>query len=470
MVESVAFVGAAGDSIYMAKQLFGTDGVRGIPGKYPLDDATLDRLGVALGEYVVSLGQARELRPRVLIGRDTRESGPHIAERIAHGLRAAGAEPVSAGVLTTPGVAWLVSREGFAAGVVISASHNPYHDNGVKLISSSGMKFPDAVEAVIEGSILSRNGAKTPAQAARTIAHNGDEKLHEDYLAGLREAVFPGAKLAGMKIVLDCANGAASKLAPQLFRSLGANVIAMNDAPDGRNINAAGGSLHPEGMQKRVVETGAALGVAFDGDADRAIFASASGKVVDGDGVLLAAGRYLKSTGKLKGSVIVGTTMANLGLERALEKSGLKLTRTAVGDRYVLEEMQRIGANLGGEQSGHILFLDDATTGDGMLTAVKIASLVAIAGPLDGLVADLKIFPQKIVNVPVKSKPPIDSLPEVARLLKEAEKALGKSGRVVLRYSGTEPLARVMVEAERDEDVRRWTESLAAALRSASGS
>jgi phosphoglucosamine mutase len=270
--------------------------------------------------------------------------------------------------------------------------------------------------------------------------------------------------------VLDCANGAASKLAPQLFRSLGANVIAMNDAPDGRNINAAGGSLHPEGMQKRVVETGAALGVAFDGDADRAIFASASGRVVDGDGVLLAAGRYLKSTGKLKGSVIVGTTMANLGLERALEKSGLKLTRTAVGDRYVLEEMQRIGANLGGEQSGHILFLDDATTGDGMLTAVKIASLVAIAGPLDGLVVDLKIFPQKIVNVPVKSKPPIDSLPEVARLLKEAEKALGKSGRVVLRYSGTEPLARVMVEAERDEDVRRWTESLASALRSAIGS
>jgi len=454
----------------MAKQLFGTDGVRGIPGEYPLDDATLDRLGVALGEYVVSHGQARELRPRVLIGRDTRESGPHIAERIAHGLRAAGAEPVSAGVLTTPGVAWLVSREGFAAGVVISASHNPYHDNGVKLISSSGMKFPDAVEAVIEGVILSRNGAEPPAQPARTIADHGDEKLHEDYLAGLRAAVFPGAKLAGMKIVLDCANGAASKLAPQLFRSLGANAIAMNDAPDGRNINAAGGSLHPEGMQKRVVETGAALGVAFDGDADRAIFASASGRVVDGDGVLLAAGRYLKSTGKLKGNVIVGTTMANLGLERALEKSGLKLARTAVGDRYVLEEMQRIGANLGGEQSGHILFLDDATTGDGMLTAVKIASLVSIAGPLDGLVADLKIFPQKIVNVPVKSKPPIDSLPEVARLLKEAEKALGKSGRVVLRYSGTEPLARVMVEAERDEDVRRWTESLASALRSAIGS
>jgi phosphoglucosamine mutase len=278
-----------------------------------------------------------------------------------------------------------------------------------------------------------------------------------------------GAKFAGMKIVLDCANGAASTLGPQLFRLLGANVIAMNDAPDGRNINTNSGSLHPEGMQKRVVETGAALGVAFDGDADRAIFASASGKLVDGDGVLLVAGRYLKSTDKLKGSVIVGTTMANMGLERSLQKSGLTLVRTAVGDRYVLEEMQRVGANLGGEQSGHILFLDDATTGDGMLTAVKIASLVSTSGPLDQLVADLKIYPQKIVNVKVNSKPPLDSLAEVRRILKQAESALGSSGRVVLRYSGTEPLARVMVEAERDEDVRRWTEALASALRSSIG-
>jgi phosphoglucosamine mutase len=452
----------------MAKELFGTDGIRGIPGEYPLDDATLGRVGVALGEYV----RAHSARPRVLIGRDTRESGPHIAARIARGLRAAGAEPVSAGVLTTPGVAWLVSREGFAAGVVISASHNPYHDNGVKLISSLGMKFPDLVEAALEGAILAPGSAAAAAGAAGVAGvfdDNSGERLHEDYLAGLRAAVFPGARLAGMKIVLDCANGAASRLAPALFRSLGASVMPMNDAPDGRNINAGCGSLHPEGMQRRVVEASAALGVAFDGDADRAIFSAASGKLVDGDGVLLVAGRYLKALGKLRGSVIVGTTMANLGLERALERSGLKLARTDVGDRYVLEEMQRIGANLGGEQSGHILFLDDATTGDGMLTAVKLASLVSIAGPLDGLVADLKVFPQRIVNVRVKSKPPLDSLPEVTRLRTEAERALGDSGRVVLRYSGTEPLARVMVEAEREEDVRRWTEALAAALRAAIG-
>jgi phosphoglucosamine mutase len=449
----------------MAKALFGTDGIRGIPGKYPLDDATLERVGESLGNYLA----ARMRNPRVLIGRDTRESGPHIAERIALGLTAANAEPVSAGVLTTPGVAWLVNREGFAAGVVISASHNPYHDNGVKLISSNGMKFPDAVEASIEESILSGNGAKARAAYAKAMAHGGDEKLHQDYLHGLRAAVVDGANLSGMKIVVDCANGAASGLAPELFRSLGADVVAMNDAPDGRNINLGGGSLHPDEMQKRVAETGAAMGVAFDGDADRAIFASASGKLVNGDGVLLVAGRYLKSKGQLKGNVIVGTSMANLGLERALDKDKLTLTRTDVGDRYVLEEMLRIGANLGGEQSGHILFLDDATTGDGMLTAVKIASIVSVAGPLDSLVADLKIFPQKIVNVRVRSKPPLDSLPEVARSLEDSKKALGNMGRVVLRYSGTEPLARVMVEAEREEDVRRWTETLATALKDSIG-
>ena len=448
----------------MAKQLFGTDGIRGVPGEYPLDNATLDRVGLALGTYLRARGV--DAKPRVLIGRDTRESGPHIAERIARGLTAAGAEPVSAGVVTTPGVAWLVSRENFAAGVVISASHNPYHDNGVKLISSNGMKFPDAVEAEIESLILSPGAASVGPDAVRL---EDNEAIDDDYLAGLRETVVPGAKLAGMKIVLDCANGAASNLAPKLFRSLGADVIAIHNTPDGKNINAGCGSLHPEEMQKRVAESGAALGVAFDGDADRALFASASGALVNGDGVLLVLGRYMKAQKQLHGDVIVGTTMANLGLERALENSGLNFVRTAVGDRYVLEEMQRIGANLGGEQSGHILLLDDATTGDGMLTAIKIASVVSISGPLDSLVADLKNFPQQIVNVKVKSKPPLDSLPEVWRRFTEAEKTLGKSGRVVLRYSGTEPLARVMVEAEHDSDVHHWTKTLADALRESIG-
>ena len=448
----------------MGKQLFGTDGIRGIPGEYPLDDLTLERVGLALGMHL----RGEDTRQtRVLIGRDTRESSPHIAECIAGGLATAGTEAVSAGVLTTPGVAWLVHRDRFAAGVVISASHNPYHDNGVKLISSSGTKFPDAVEAALENSILSKNGDSPAIKPARLT---DDDSFHNDYLEGLRRAVFPGSKLAGMKVVLDCANGAASKLAPTLFRSLGADVIAFNDSPNGLNINAGCGSLHPSGLQKQVVAVGAVLGVAFDGDADRAVFASASGKLVDGDGVLLVAGRYLQSTKKLRGDAIVGTTMANLGLERALSATGLKLVRTAVGDRYVLEEMLRIGANLGGEQSGHILFLDDATTGDGMLTAVKVASIVSIAGSLDQLVDDLKIFPQKIVNVRVQSKPALESLPEVIRALHEAERALGKSGRIVLRYSGTEPLARVMVEAEQVEDVVRWAQFLAKALETSIGS
>ncbi|HUJ81562.1 MAG TPA: phosphoglucosamine mutase [Candidatus Acidoferrales bacterium] len=450
----------------MSKQLFGTDGIRGVPGEFPLDDSTLVRVGAALGHYLRGEMAASDARNRVLIGRDTRESGPHIEECIARGLAAAGTQAFSSGVLTTPGVAWVVRNEGFAAGVVISASHNPYHDNGVKLVSSSGMKFPDAIELEIEQEILSPEEHEQVSASARI---ESDPKLEEDYLASLRALVPSGVNLGGMKIVLDCANGAASALAPRLFRSLGADVLAMNDQPDGKNINAGCGSLHPEVMQKKVVETRAALGVAFDGDADRAVFSSASGKLVDGDGVILSMGRYMKARGTLKGATIVGTTMANLGLERALEKSGLKLARASVGDRYVLEEMERIGANLGGEQSGHILFLDDATTGDGMLTAVKIASLVAAEGPLDSLVADLKIYPQTIVNVKVRSKPPLDTLPDVASTLAEAQKTLGDSGRVVLRYSGTEKLARVMVEAERDEDVRRWADALAGALKTAIG-
>ncbi|MGH9775672.1 MAG: phosphoglucosamine mutase [Candidatus Acidiferrales bacterium] len=445
----------------MAKQLFGTDGIRGIPGQFPLDDATLDRAGGALGEYV----REHTLHPRVLIGMDTRESGPHIAARIAHGLASAGSEPIFAGVLTTPGVAWLVCHNDFAGGVVISASHNPYHDNGVKLIASTGMKFPDQVEEEIEG-LMARRAPLDTANPAKLVAQ---ENLHAEYIAGLKKALCTGASLAGMRIVLDCANGAASHLAPELFRSLGAEVMAINAQPDGKNINASCGSLHPEGMQRKVTESRADIGVAFDGDADRAIFSSASGKLVDGDGVLFAAGEYLKATGKLKGPAIIGTTMANLGLERALAGVGLHFRRVPVGDRYVLEEMLRSGANLGGEQSGHIIFLDDATTGDGMLTALKIASLVSLRGPLDELVKELKIFPQTIVNVRVRSKPPLDSLPEVARELAAAEKALGQSGRIVLRYSGTEPLARVMVEAEAEKDVRRWSASVAAALRSSIG-
>lgn len=446
----------------MAKELFGTDGIRGIPGAYPLDDATLYGVARSLGKYLLE----NNPKPRVLIGMDTRESGPHIASQLAAGLADDGVEFLSAGIITTPGVACLVRRKKFSAGMVISASHNPYHDNGVKLFAGTGMKFPDDVEEHLETEIRAHKGRETAPHGAPVPA---DLSLDEEYLEYLRGRAIPGVNLRGLKLVLDCANGAASILGPALFRSLGADVTAIYDQPNGRNINDGCGSLHPEKLRARVLETHAALGVAFDGDADRAMFVSASGRHVDGDGVLLAAARYLQSAGQLRGGRVIGTTMANLGLERVLEKEGLSLARVPVGDRYVLEEMLRSGANLGGEQSGHIIFLDDATTGDGLLTALKIACLVAARGPLDELVAGLKVFPQTIVNVQVKSKPPLESLPPVAAAMDKATRALGAAGRIVVRYSGTEPKARVMVEAERAEDVSLWAETLASAIRATIG-
>jgi phosphoglucosamine mutase len=397
---------------------------------------------------------------------DTRESGPHIASQLAAGLADDGVAVLSAGVITTPGVACLVRQKKFSAGMVISASHNPFHDNGVKLFAGTGMKFPDDVEEHLETEILRHKGRETSPHG---VPISADLSLDEEYLAYLRGCVIPGANLKGLKMVLDCANGAASVLGPELFRSLGAEVIAIHNQPNGRNINDGCGSLHPEKLRDKVLETHSALGVAFDGDADRAMFVSAGGRHVDGDGVLLAAARYFKSIGQLRGGRVIGTTMANLGLERVLESEGLSLARMPVGDRYVLEEMLRSGANLGGEQSGHIIFLDDATTGDGLLTALKMACLVALRGPLDELVRGLKVFPQTIVNVKVTSKPPLESLPVVSAAIERATKTLGAAGRVVVRYSGTEPKARVMVEAEHAEDVTLWAETLASAIRGAIG-
>src|SRR6266849_43200 len=359
------------DRTSMPDELFGTDGIRGVPGKFPLDDRTLYWIGRSLGEYV----SASAPGPRVLIGMDTRESGLHIAGHIAAGLSAAGVNPAFAGVISTPGVACLVRQKGFSAGVVISASHNPFHDNGVKLFSRSGMKFPDEVEESLESGIWKRKDQDPGREQVRLEA---DESLDADYLEFLRSRAIPGAKLSGMKLVIDCANGAASRLGPALFHSLGAEVVAIHNQPDGRNINAGCGSLHPESLQRKVAETRAVLGVAFDGDADRAIFSDAAGHLVNGDGVLLAAARYMKQSGALKAGAVVGTTMSNLGLERALQAEGVRLIRAAVGDRYVFEEMQRTGANLGGEQSGHIIFLDHSVTGDGMLTALFIASLISL--------------------------------------------------------------------------------------------
>lgn len=446
----------------MGKQFFGTDGIRGVPGTPPLDDATLHAVGRSVGAYL----HKEHHQPHALIGMDTRESGPHIAAILAAALQQSQVEVTFAGVLTTPGVACLVRQNDFDLGVVISASHNPFHDNGVKLFSHAGMKFPEAVEAEIEAEIpcFMREAAQSAGAGLST-----DESLHSQYLDFLRSRMLPGANLKGLRIVLDCANGAAYRLGPGLFRSLGCEVVAIGTEPDGKNINAGCGSLHLEKLQQRVPEEKAALGVAFDGDADRALFVSASGKIVNGDGILLAVARFLRSAGKLPGGRVVATSMSNLGLERLLASEGIALARTNVGDRYVLEEMLRSGNALGGEQSGHIIFLEDSPAGDGLLTAVKVASLVALDGSLDELVRGLRDYPQTIVNVKVKGKPPLESLPDVAKALGEALTALGENGRIVLRYSGTEPLARVMVEAEHSADVERYSRSIARAIRGAIG-
>jgi phosphoglucosamine mutase len=446
----------------MGKELFGTDGIRGVPGTPPLDDQTLYATGRAIGGYL----QKEHGAAHVLIGMDTRESGPHIAAVLAAGLGKAGATAEFAGVITTPGIACLVRQNDFQAGVVISASHNPYHDNGIKLFSHAGMKFPDSVEETLEGEILKHRGEALPAEWPALTANHS---RHVEYLDFLRTHVDRNKNLTSFRIVLDCANGAAYQLGPEVFRSLGADVIAMGVEPNGKNINAGCGSLHLEGLRTRVLAEGATLGVAFDGDADRALFVCGSGRIVNGDGVLLAVARHMKSQGTLKNQRVVATSMSNLGLEKILEKEGVTLARAAVGDRYVLEEMVRSGNNLGGEQSGHIIFLDDSPAGDGLLTALKVASLVAQSGALESLVAGLKDYPQVILNVKVKAKPQLDTLPEVAKALAETERALGNNGRVVLRYSGTEPLARVMVEAEHDADVKRYSQMIADALRGAIG-
>jgi phosphoglucosamine mutase len=328
------------------------------------------------------------------------------------------------------------------------------------------MKFPDAEEEIIEAEIFRLRNQSVPAERPALVANH---KLHVEYLDFLKSHVLPGAKLSSYRVVLDCANGAAYQLGPELFRSLGVDLVAMGVTPDGRNINAGCGSLYLEGLRQRVLKEKAQLGVAFDGDADRALFVCGTGKIVNGDGVLLAVARHLKSQNALKQQRVVATPMSNLGLERALAREGISLARAAVGDRYVLEEMLKSDNNLGGEQSGHIIFLDDSPAGDGLLTAVKVASLVSMKGSLESLVQGLKDYPQVIVNVKVKAKPALNTLPEVVQALAEAESILGDNGRVVLRYSGTEPLARVMVEAERQADVDRFAKSIADALRQAIG-
>ena len=445
------------------RQLFGTDGIRGVAGEFPLTAESTFLIGRALGHDLLR----GKPKAQALIGQDTRKSSGWIADRVAAGLAAVGVDVHSAGVITTPGVAYLARSRGFAAGVVISASHNPWTDNGIKVFSGDGFKLTDARELAIEKDIfalLQRPGAaEDTALKVAGPSLPGEATLRKAYIESLASSV--SADLSRLRVLVDCANGAATAEAPELFRSMGIQATFTHVTPDGRNINEGCGALHPETLGRTVAESGGKfdLGVTFDGDADRALFCDDEGRVVNGDGVLLLTARDLQARGKLAESTVVATTMSNMGVEIALKKSGIRMLRASVGDKYVLEEMLKTGATLGGEQSGHIIFRDgDATTGDGLLTALRVMDVIVRSGrSLAELVGDLKVFPQKIQNVRVREKVPFAQVPEIQKAIEAAERELDGNGRVVVRYSGTEPLARVMVEAESEERMRAITAGIA---------
>lgn len=453
------------------RQLFGTDGIRGVAGEFPLTRESTYLIGRALGHDLIR-GNAKA---RVVIGQDTRESSRWIADRVWQGLASVGVEVRSAGVITTPGVAFLARSQGFDAGVVISASHNPWTDNGIKVFSGDGYKLPDAHELAIEKEIFTllqdSEAAPQPDSTATASSLPGDAGLRQAYVRWLAGNI--ATDLSRLRVAVDCANGAAAVEAPELFRALGIQAAFLHSAPDGQNINEQCGALHPETVAHCVTENKGQfdLGVTFDGDADRALFSDAQGRVVNGDAVLLVAAREMQSRGSLANGTVVATTMSNMGLDLALKRSGIRMLRANVGDKYVLEEMQRVGASLGGEQSGHILFRDrDATTGDGLLTALRVMEIMVRSGKsLADLAGDLKMFPQTIRNVRVREKVPFAQIPTVHQAIAAAERELDGNGRVVVRYSGTEALARVMIEAESKDQMDRIAEGIVAAIRTALG-
>jgi len=447
------------------RKLFGTDGIRAVAGEAPLDPRTIHAVGLALA-HTLRRGTAN---PRVILGMDTRESSEWISATIANGLREGGATVESAGVITTPGIAFLARKHGFHAGVVISASHNPWEDNGIKVFGHDGYKLPDEQELEIEDEIFRHLADPAFSSQALTRPLPVQTSHRHDYEAFLRQVV-PTLNLNGKSVVLDCANGAASAIAPELFATLGGTLHLTHSHPDGRNINERCGALHPEIVAAETLARKADVGITLDGDADRSLFADANGNVVNGDAVLLLAARDLQARGALKDNTVVATTMSNMGLEAALGLNRIRMLRAPVGDKYVLQMMRQHNATLGGEQSGHILFPAHSTTGDGLLTALLVLDIVQRSGKqLHQLVADLKVFPQVIVNVRVRQKQPLEQIPEVSQRIHEAEAALQGKGRVVVRYSGTEALARVMIEAESREEMERHAERIAEAIRSTLG-
>ena len=453
------------------RQLFGTDGIRGVAGEYPLDRRMVYAIGRALGQRLAE----RHADASVVIGQDTRESSAWISAVLAAGLTSSPVKAVSAGVITTPGVAYLARANGMSAGIVISASHNPWKDNGIKVFGADGYKLSDELEHAIEADIFAHLeqlavGAEHAGESFEMLP--GDAVLRRQYADWLTEMLGP-ADFSKLRVLVDCANGAATAIAPLVFEECGIAADFLHVEPTGRNINAGCGALYPDHVAEAVAASNGKydIGITFDGDSDRAMFADAEGRVVNGDGVMLLAARDMQAHVRLHNNTVVATTMSNMGLEAALKRSGIRMLRAPVGDKYVLEEMIKTGATLGGEQSGHILFRDmDTTTGDGILTALRVLEVMARTGKsLAELVADMKIFPQEIKNVHVREKAPLDQLPAVQTAIKAAESELDGNGRVVVRYSGTEKLARVMIEAESEEAMRRHTDAIADAIQLAIG-
>jgi phosphoglucosamine mutase len=437
-------------------RLFGTDGVRGTAGAYPLDPPTVRRIGAAL---VRALGAATSgnLPPRFLVGRDTRESGEWIEAELAHGASGEGAVVTSAGVVPTPAVAYLTRTAGFDAGVVISASHNPFEDNGIKVFSGRGEKFTERVERGIEEIVADPAWSAQGGKAGSVLRAD----LVGAYLDHLRGVLPQAAALEDIHLAVDCANGATTAVAPELFTRLGMTTTVIANHPDGRNINLACGSTHPEWLSQTVLEHGCSMGVAFDGDGDRAIFVDEHGAIVNGDAVLLICAAQLQREGRLTGGAVVATVMSNIGLELALRARGIDLVRSPVGDKYVMEEMLARGLSLGGEQSGHIIFSDYLFTGDGLCTALYVLRTMAMTGrSLSALAADLTTYPQVLLNVRVRDKVDLETVAPVAAAMRRVEARVAGQGRLVIRYSGTEPLLRVMIEGRDQHEIRAWAQEL----------
>jgi len=438
-------------------KLFGTDGIRGKAGVAPLEPVTVARVGAALVRSLMDGASPH----RFVIGRDTRESGEWIEQELARGLSSGGATVVSAGVVPTPAIAYLARTEGFDAGIVISASHNPYEDNGIKVFGGSGVKLTGALEASVEALVADPSWSVGPEPG---VIERRD--LSGPYLAHLEQILDDAGPLAGSPIVVDCANGATAAMAPAFLSSLGFDVRPIGVTPDGQNINLDCGSTHLAGLAREVVATGARLGIAFDGDGDRALFVDAAGSVVDGDAVMLIAALHLKREGRLPGDAVVSTVMSNIGLELALQERGITLVRTSVGDKYVMEEMVKRGYALGGEQSGHIIFADHLFTGDGLATALNLLRIMAQSGrELADLAGELVTYPQVLVNVRVKQRSDYMQVPAVRTVIQRVESALVGHGRLLIRYSGTEPLLRIMLEGKDQDEIRLWADDIASVVK-----